>query len=252
MTGLREQLTALVIQLEDEIRLLALGPNGDAHSTRGIYYAALCQLRTYPHGDQYLTSLQHHIRLCCQYCHRPLRLFGTMQGAPWRQLECAVCIWKQRNPEVARVVAYRLWPSAIHPDFRPLVLTFLCWEDIIVRAQSVRGCLAPITPQIASIGHVRAWHALLLTGVRSAVQQFPYIDLPLTRPNSNENKDNPQGIRSRARTIQRWAILMQLWENRLWRLVLSCHHRTFWIETRTGRLEAGRPLTVMLSYLGPP
>ena len=205
MADLKEQLAALVIQLEDETRLLTLGPNIDAHNTRGTFYATLCQLRTYPHGDQYLTSYAHHIRLCCQYCRRPLRLFGSMQGAPWRQVDCAVCIWKQRNPDVARVIAYRLWPAAIHPDFRSVILTFLCWEEVIVRQPQLarQGHLAPPTPHIALTSHARAWHALLLTGVRSAIHRFPYVDLPLTGPNRHECRDGLRSSRSRALTIQR-------------------------------------------------
>ena len=254
MVDLRELIAALVTHPENEARLLALGPNVNAQNTRGTMYASLCRLRIYPYGDQYLTVHgAPHGRLRCQYCRRPLRLFGGTRGASWDRPDCAVCDWKRRNPDVARIVTYQFWPNEIHPDFRSLILAFLCWEEVITSQGEPghKGNLAPITPLVASVGHARAWHSVILTGVRSAVYRFPYVHLPLTGPNTSECKERQHDCVARALTIERWAILVQLWENPLWRLALSCHYRSIWSQTRTGQLEAGRPLHIMLSFLGP-
>ena len=35
-----------------------------------------------------------------------------------------------------------------------------------------------------------------------------------------------------------------------WRLALACHHRAIWSQTGANKLMAGRPLDIMLSFLG--
>ena len=216
-------------------------------------YRYLSLLRIYPWDYILSEHAAENTAVTCWCCHRPIRLFSSALRGPWSRHNCSVRRWKGRNPDVARIFAYHLWPQELNVDFQPAVLSFLCHEDI----QLLQGApgqqpkiLTPITRSIMSEVHARVWHSLLLKGVKRACCQFSYVYLPLARPKTSESEGQDVGGIMRSRAEERWAIFVQLWKNLLWRLALACHHHATWSQTSASKLTAGRPLDIMLGFLG--
>ena len=186
----------------------------------------------------------------CRSCTRPLRLFAqihhgsTLFCKRWKS-QCTFCEWKVSNADATRLASFKLWPPKLNLEQWERIVQFLCQEgrNISVGVTPQRVTLAsPHLHQLLSTALRRTWHSVLLTGLDQADEilwKQPELLAGIYTSGTHSHSKSERAA---------WALLSLLCSNPMWLLVASCCPASAHNRTPT----CGRPLQVMLAFLGSP
>ena len=177
----------------------------------------------------------------CRSCPRPLRLFGFAGGNGKFATTCAVCKWKRDNKEVTVLLSMRLDLFPLPAHIQAQVMAFLCYEGNQLWVPTSTCRLQASSPHLScvlSTAISRKWRSILQSDARRLVDFF-YCE-------TGNQRLQARYMRSPMRDTHYLIHHLRV-RNPIWTLALALHY----LAKRRWRMVAGRPLTLLLSYLSP-
>ena len=179
-------------------------------------------------------------------------MFGYPDHSGVDHMVCLVCNWKRSNPEIAFMMMMKKWPLRVPVAVNQNVLSFLLADGATPLLEYHTDRVKVRNPQwstLQRIAHNRAWRSLLQTGVREPSSFLAY-GRPLSHDRlvSGECSTPEQSSRAPEPYVnlsQQWPVILRLCRNLFWVLAFACFHSSSQRDP-----EAGRPLTMILSFLG--
>ena len=196
----------------------------------------------------------------CDRCGRPHRIFYA-KFVRWifdfeTEGICSVCCWEKRNFPVLRLSLYRLWPVS-GKAARTSIASCLCPHSRCAHFLHWNRHLYVMTPQTRSLlSEARrfTWHSLLLSGLRTALEECDVYE-PHSLESLSQRFYTPWNYYW-VTPKERWEVYEHLARNQLWLLFFSCcPTRAIMPDGTGGRLipgvaSVGRPLEIVLIMIG--
>ena len=177
----------------------------------------------------------------CRSCPRPLRLFGFIGANSHFARTCAVCKWKRDNREVSNLLSMHLDLVPLPAHLQARVMAFLCQEGnkLCVSLSSQRlEVSSPHLSCILSTATNRKWRSVLQSDARKLINFFYH--------ETGSQRLQARYMRSPMRDTHYLIHNLRV-RNPIWTLALALHY----LAKRRWQMVAGRPLTLLLSYLSP-